>query len=78
MKSHAEEEQTPFEIGVVVPKRVVKPGGNYETHDCVEVLVNEFGKVGLIVDRVLGMQYEFIKVNLFFTLFHTLKIDDSL
>lgn len=57
----ADEEQTAFEIGVVVPKRVVKPGD--ECYNCVEVLVNEFNKVGLIVDRVIGMQYEFIKVQ---------------
>lgn len=56
-----EEEQTGFEISVVVPKRLGRLGD--EKYDCVEVLVKEFQKVGLIVDRVLGMQYEFIKVS---------------
>ncbi|MBA0840437.1 hypothetical protein Goarm_003019, partial [Gossypium armourianum] len=32
-------------------------------YDCVEVLVNEFRNVGLIVERVLGLSDEFIKVN---------------
>lgn len=54
------EEQPAFEIGVVVPKRSVK------AEDCVEVLVNEFKKVGLIVERVLGVADEFIKVQFYF------------
>lgn len=58
--SNVEEEQTGFEIGVVVPKRFGSLGD--ERYDCVEVLVNEFKKVGLMVERVLGMQFEFIKV----------------
>uniref|UniRef100_A0A5B6YIK2 Anoctamin transmembrane domain-containing protein n=1 Tax=Davidia involucrata TaxID=16924 RepID=A0A5B6YIK2_DAVIN len=60
MNGHGEEEQTAFEIGVVVPKRTVKEGD--ESCDCVEVLVNEFRKAGLIVDRVIGLQDEFIKL----------------
>lgn len=59
--NNLEEEQTGFEISVVVPKRLGRLGD--EKYDCVEVLVKEFQKVGLIVDRVLGMQYEFIKVS---------------
>lgn len=58
--NNLEEEQTGFEISVVVPKRFGRLGD--ERYDCVEVLVNEFNKVGFIVDRVLGMQYEFIKL----------------
>lgn len=59
MNGH-EEEQTPFEIGVVVPKRNAKEES--EASDCVEVLVDEFRNVGLIVERVQGIADEFIKV----------------
>lgn len=58
---NVEEEQTAFEIGVVVPRRVLEKGD--ECCGCVEVLVDEFRKVGLVVDRVLGIQEEFIKVQ---------------
>lgn len=54
------EEQTTFEIGMVVPKRSMK--AEDEAFDCVGVLVNEFERVGLIVERVLGVADEFIKV----------------
>lgn len=57
-----EEEQTAFEIGVVVPKRNVKAEEDEEACDCVEVLVNEFRKVGLVVERVPGVVDEFIKL----------------
>ncbi|KAL6956797.1 hypothetical protein U1Q18_042651 [Sarracenia purpurea var. burkii] len=60
MNGHGEEAQTGFEMGVVVPRRVVKEGD--ESCDCVEVLVHEIRKVGLIIDRVLGFQEEFIKL----------------
>lgn len=59
-----EEEQTAFEIGVVVPKRNVKAEEDEEACDCVEVLVNEFRKVGLVVETVPGVVDEFIKVLL--------------
>lgn len=59
MNGH-EEEETAFEIGVVVPKRNLKDEN--EGWDCVEVLVDEFRKVGLIVERVQGIADEFIKV----------------
>lgn len=55
-----EEEQTAFEIGVVVPKRNVKEED--KTSDCVEVLVEEFRNLGLVVERVHGVVDEFIKV----------------
>ncbi|WOH04025.1 hypothetical protein DCAR_0623430 [Daucus carota subsp. sativus] len=58
--NNLEEEQTYFEIGVVVPKRFGRLGD--DKYDCVEVLVDEFNRVGFIVDRVTGMQYEFIKL----------------
>lgn len=57
------EEEIPFEIAVVVPKK----SGGYETaadeDDCVQVLVIQLTRAGLVVDRVVGMQYEFIKVH---------------
>ncbi|OVA11742.1 Anoctamin/TMEM 16 [Macleaya cordata] len=59
MNGHGEE-QTGFEIGVVVPKKDSKEGN--ESSDCVDVLVSEMKKVGLIVERVLGLADEFIKV----------------
>ncbi|XP_062087636.1 anoctamin-like protein At1g73020 isoform X2 [Humulus lupulus] len=55
-----EEEQPAFEIGVVVPKRNVKAEDS--TSDSVEVLVREFKKLGLIVERVIGVADEFIKL----------------
>lgn len=55
------EEQTAFEIGVVIPKRIVKEED--EKCDCIEVLVKEFRDVGLVVERVLGLTDEFIKVG---------------
>ncbi|KAI8544559.1 hypothetical protein RHMOL_Rhmol08G0306700 [Rhododendron molle] len=57
---NVEEEKTAFEVGVVVPRRVLEKGD--ECCGCVEVLVDEFRKVGLVVDRVLGIQEEFIKL----------------
>ncbi|CAN4086906.1 unnamed protein product [Withania somnifera] len=60
----SEELETAFEIGVVVPKIL---GNNYkdgdEIVDCIEVLVDEFRKAGLIVDRVVGLQNEFIRLG---------------
>ncbi|KAI3853383.1 hypothetical protein MKX03_026391, partial [Papaver bracteatum] len=47
MNRHGED-QTGFEIGIV--------------EDCVDVLVSEMKKVGLIVERVVGLAKEFIKV----------------
>ncbi|XP_050379937.1 anoctamin-like protein At1g73020 isoform X2 [Argentina anserina] len=57
--SVAEEEQSGFEIGIVVPKRTVKDG---DGDDCVEVLLNEFKNVGFIVERVSGVVDDFIKL----------------
>ncbi|XP_004302860.1 PREDICTED: anoctamin-like protein Os01g0706700 [Fragaria vesca subsp. vesca] len=54
-----EEEESAFEIGVVVPKRNVKAE---EEDYCVEVLVNEFKNVGFIVERVPGVVDDFIKL----------------
>ncbi|XP_076908450.1 anoctamin-like protein At1g73020 isoform X2 [Bidens hawaiensis] len=56
------EERTPFEIGVVVPKRIDDQIGEGFVYDCVEVVINEFQNIGLIVDRVVGLHDEFIKL----------------
>ncbi|PIA42931.1 hypothetical protein AQUCO_02000404v1 [Aquilegia coerulea] len=53
-----EDKQTSFEIAVVVSKQKEERGSD----DCVEVLVLELKKIGLIVDRVLGLYEEFIKI----------------
>lgn len=59
-----EEEQPAFEIAVVVPKRSnVKEED--ESSECVEVLVHDFQNVGLLVERVLGVADQFIKVSPF-------------
>ncbi|KAI3766484.1 hypothetical protein L2E82_16547 [Cichorium intybus] len=55
-------EQAAFEIGVVIHKRVVDEIGNGYGYNCDEVLVDEFRKVGLIVDRVAGLHDEFLKL----------------
>lgn len=56
-----EEEQPAFEIAVVVPKRSnVKEED--ESSECVEVLVRDFQNVGLLVERVLGVADQFIKL----------------
>lgn len=60
MEGKGIEEEPVFEIGIVLPKRVEK-GGNHNG-DCVEVLSGELKKMGLIVDRVVGLQNEFLKL----------------
>lgn len=49
---------------MVVPKRVREE----EEGDCVEVLVTELKKRGMVVDRVVGLADEFLKVGPFFHL----------
>ncbi|OMO66385.1 anoctamin-7-like protein [Corchorus olitorius] len=61
MNAVKEEEEIVYEVAVVVPKRNLKEEN--EEYDCVEVLVNEFRNVGLVVDRVLGLSDEFIKLG---------------
>ncbi|KVI05892.1 Anoctamin/TMEM 16, partial [Cynara cardunculus var. scolymus] len=56
------EVHTPYEMGVVVPKKVSDQIGEGYGHDCVEVLVAQFHRVGLIVDRVVGLHDEFLKL----------------
>ncbi|XP_077254236.1 anoctamin-like protein isoform X2 [Tasmannia lanceolata] len=53
-------EETGFEVVLVVPKRGLMEGD--EMSDCIEFLVSELKKVGLIVERVLGISDEFIKL----------------
>lgn len=60
MKKHGNEEHV-FEIGVVIPRRVVQEKD--ESCDCAYVLVKEFEKVGFVVERVIGIADEFIKVR---------------
>lgn len=55
-----EEEQPAFEIGLVIPKRDEKK--EIDNEDCVDVLAAEFRKMGLIVERVVGLQNEFLKL----------------
>lgn len=61
MEGDGIEEHPVFEIGVVVPKRDEKQEFD-NAADCIEVLEDEFRKMGLIVERVVGLQNEFLKV----------------
>lgn len=64
MEGKGIEEEPLFEIGIVVPKRVEKGGnGNGNGDDCIEVLTVELKKMGFIVDRVVGVQNEFLRVS---------------
>ncbi|XP_019454497.1 PREDICTED: anoctamin-like protein At1g73020 [Lupinus angustifolius] len=61
MKEHGNgNDQHVFEIGVVIPRRVVQVKD--ESFDCAHVLVEEFKKVGFVVERVIGIADEFIKL----------------
>ncbi|RDY01878.1 Anoctamin-like protein, partial [Mucuna pruriens] len=59
MNEHGNQEPV-FEIGVVIPRRVVQEKD--ELCDCAYVLVKEFEKVGFVVERVVGIADEFIKL----------------
>lgn len=74
MSEHDREEGCVFEIAVVVPKWGENKGDKSDGADCVEVLVNELRKKGLIVERVVGLQNEFIKVYSNFILSSTFKV----
>lgn len=67
-ENEREEEGHVFEIAVVVPKRGESSGDEREEGNCVDVLVDELKRNGLIVQRVVGLQNEFIKVNSNFNL----------
>lgn len=71
MKEHGNEEPV-FEIGVVIPRRVVQEKD--ESCDCAYVLVKEFEKVGFVVERVIGIADEFIKVRFFTIPLYILKL----
>lgn len=58
-----DEEGCVFEIAVVVPKLGESKGDERDEAHCVDVLVDELRAKGLIVERVVGLQNEFIKVN---------------
>lgn len=55
------DERVVHELAMVVPKRIRQEEGN-----CVEVLVTELKKRGMVVDRVVGLADEFLKVGLFY------------
>lgn len=61
MNEPGNEEEPAFEIGVVIPRRVVQEKD--ESSDCAYVLMEEFKKVGFLVERVIGIADEFIKVR---------------
>lgn len=65
-----EEEQASFsfEMGVVVPKRVLLDQ-IFEGFDCVQLLVDQFHKLGLIVHTVPGLNDQFLKVYSLFPFF---------
>jgi len=67
MNEHGNEERV-FEMGVVIPKRVIQEED--ESCDCAHVLVKEFENVGFEVERVIGIADEFIKVR--FSQFHSM------
>lgn len=54
-------EETGFEVAIVVPKRSERERDE-SSGDCVEFLVRELEKAGLIVERFRGVPAEFIKV----------------
>ncbi|THU62505.1 hypothetical protein C4D60_Mb01t05850 [Musa balbisiana] len=58
MEGHRE--VTGFEVAIVVPKKREKERD--DTADCVEFLVRELKRAGLIVERVFGISDEFIKL----------------
>ncbi|XP_027335495.1 anoctamin-like protein At1g73020 isoform X2 [Abrus precatorius] len=53
-------EELAFEIGVVIPRRVVQEKD--ESCDCARVIIKEFEKVGFVVERVIGIADEFVKL----------------
>jgi len=61
--SEDENEERVFEMGVVIPRRVIQEED--KSCDCAHVLVKEFEKVGFEVERVIGIADEFIKVRFF-------------
>lgn len=70
MNVHRKEqvEEPVFEIGVVIPRRVVQETD--KSSDCAYVLIEKFKKVGFVVERVIGIADEFIKVRFFLKPFY--------
>lgn len=62
-ENEREEQGCVFEIAVVVTKWGENRGDEREEANCVDVLVDELRRKGLIVQRVAGLQHEFLKVN---------------
>ena len=60
MNANNGEERIVHEVALVLPKRTRKE----EEEDCVEVLVTELKKRGMVVDRDVGLADEFLKVGL--------------
>ncbi|KAL6564802.1 hypothetical protein OROMI_016252 [Orobanche minor] len=64
MTEHDEKEGVVFEIAIVVSKwgQRSKVDGIDVSGDCIQVLVDELSRKGLNVERVVGLQNEFIKL----------------
>ncbi|XP_011072472.1 anoctamin-like protein At1g73020 [Sesamum indicum] len=62
MSENDKEEGVVFEIAVALSKWGESKGDQSDEDDCVQVLVNEFRKKGLIVERVVGLQNEFVRL----------------
>lgn len=56
------EEISAFEVAIVVPKKREEMDGGDGGLNCVEFLVKELERAGLVVERVSGISDEFIKV----------------
>lgn len=69
MSGPEKEEAVVFEIAVAVPKWGEIQGDESGDAYCVHVLVDEFKKRGLIVERAVGFQNEFVKARFNFCLF---------
>ncbi|KAL0415140.1 UNVERIFIED_CONTAM: Anoctamin-like protein [Sesamum latifolium] len=62
MSENDKEEGVVFEIALALSKWGESKGDQRDEDDCVQVLVNEFRKKGLIVERVVGLQNEFVRL----------------
>lgn len=63
MSGNEREEEGVFELALVVPKWGEDKGeDSVDAADCVEILAEELRKKGLIVERVSGLENEFIKL----------------
>lgn len=56
-------ESTGFEVGIVVPKKKEWNFSRVRGFHCVDSMVMELEKVGLMVERIQGISDEFIKVG---------------